>query len=225
MHVNFGVVADVDVEPGTTWTARAARSVPTRVVAAITGTMVEGHCAAGVAAALKHFPNQGSTVEDLIDSTRSRSMIPTPGPRSVHCPTSRPGAPGDDRSHPLRGRRQRHPASLSGVITSCFAPTSRYDGVIVTDDMHVMRGVGSDSPGSASDRRTSCGCRSRALRGGHDARTSSPVSSPKPVSTLRSPIGLPNQPLVYFRLKGALGLIPGASASWFDWCGAPGARD
>ena len=26
--------------------------------------MVEGHCAAGVAAALKHFPNQGSTVED-----------------------------------------------------------------------------------------------------------------------------------------------------------------
>ncbi|HCH80076.1 MAG TPA: beta-N-acetylhexosaminidase, partial [Acidimicrobiaceae bacterium] len=36
------------------------------------------------------------------------------------------------------------PASLSGVITSWLRADLAYDGVIVTDDMHVMRGVGSD---------------------------------------------------------------------------------
>ena len=92
VHVNFGVVADVDVEPGT-YMDRQGRSfgADPAVVAAITATMVEGHCAAGVAARSSTSPTRGRRWRTLIDSTRSRSMIPTPGPRSVHCPTSRPG--------------------------------------------------------------------------------------------------------------------------------------
>lgn len=228
VHVNFGVVADVDVGPGT-YMDRQGRSfgADPAVVAAITGTMVEGHCAAGVAATLKHFPNQGSTVEDPHrldsfsindpDAWASFGALPYVETRAPLVMTGHIRYEGVDNGTP---------ASLSGVITSWLRDDLAYDGVIVTDDMHVMRGVGSDlTPAERAIAALRAGADLALFVGADDAAdiVAGLVAEASVDSAFADRIA--ESAARVLRLKGALGLIPGASASWFDWCGAPGASD
>ncbi len=228
VHVNFGVVADVDVGPGT-YMDRQGRSfgADPAVVAAITGTMVEGHCAAGVAATLKHFPNQGSTVEDPHrldsfsindpDAWASFGALPYVETRAPLVMTGHIRYEGVDNGTP---------ASLSGVITSWLRDDLAYDGVIVTDDMHVMRGVGSDlTPAERAIAALRAGADLALFVGADDAAdiVAGLVTEASVDPAFADRIA--ESAARVLRLKGALGLIPGASASWFDWCGAPGASD
>ncbi len=228
VHVNFGVVADVDVGPGT-YMDRQARSfgADPAVVAAITGTMVEGHCAAGVAATLKHFPNQGSTVEDPHrldsfsindpDAWASFGALPYVDTRAPLVMTGHIRYEGVDNGTP---------ASLSGVITSWLRANLAYGGVIVTDDMHVMRGVGSDlTPAQRAIAALRAGADLALFVGTDDAAdiVAGLVAEASVDPAFADRIA--ESAARVLRLKGALGLIPGASATWFDWCVAPGASD
>jgi len=228
VHVNFGVVADVDVGPGT-YMDRQGRSfgADPAVVAAITGTMVEGHCAAGVAAALKHFPNQGSTVEDPHRLDSFSINDPDAWASFGALPYIETRAPLVMSGHiRFEGVDNGTPASLSGVITSWLRADLAYDGVIVTDDMHVMRGVGSDlTPAQRAIAALRAGADLALFVGADDAAdiVAGLVAEASVDAAFADRIA--ESAARVLRLKGALGLIPGASASWFDWCGAPGASD
>ncbi len=96
-----------------------------------------------------------------------------------------------------------------------------YEGVIVTDDMHVMRGIGADLlPGERAVA---------ALRAGADLALF--VGAANGVEIVDAIIAEAEADPVFaarleesaeriLRLKGALGLIPEADAEWFEWCGA-----
>ena len=77
MHVNFGVVADVDVDDAH-YMARRGRSFgdDPELVADLTALLVEGHCRAGLAPVVKHFPNQGATLTDPHDADSVSSHTP-----------------------------------------------------------------------------------------------------------------------------------------------------
>ena len=228
VHVNFGVVADVDVEPGT-YMDRQGRSfgADPAVVAAITATMVEGHCAAGVAAALKHFPNQGSTVEDPHRLDSFSINDPDAWASFGALPYIETRAPLVMSGHiRFEGVDNGTPASLSGVVTSWLRADLAYDGVIVTDDMHVMRGVGSDlTPAQRAIAALRAGADLALFVGADDSAdiVAGLVAEASVDAAFADRIA--ESAARVLRLKGALGLIPGASASWFDWCGAPGASD
>ena len=101
-----------------------------------------------------------------------------------------------------------------------------YDGVIVTDDMHVMRGVGSDlTPAQRAIAALRAGADLALFVGADDAAdiVAGLVAEASVDAAFADRIA--ESAARVLRLKGALGLIPGASASWFDWCGAPGASD
>ncbi len=228
VHVNFGVVADVDVEPGT-YMDRQGRSfgADPAVVAAITATMVEGHCAAGVAAALKHFPNQGSAVEDPHRLDSFSINDPDAWASFGALPYIETRAPLVMTGHiRYEGVDNGTPASLSGVITSWLRADLAYDGVIITDDMHVMRGVGSDlTPAQRAIAALRAGADLALFVGVDDAAdiVAGLVAEASVDAAFADRIA--ESAARVLRLKGALGLIPGASATWFDWCGAPGASD
>lgn len=149
VHVNLGVVADIDVADGF-YMDREGRSLGSDPVAVdlLTRSLVDGHCLAGVAATLKHFPNQGSTVED---PHREDSF-------SIHGFETWLGlgaAPYLDTSAPLvMTGHIRYidvdgglPASLSREITNGWLRDELgYDGVVITDDLHTMRGVAQFAP-------------------------------------------------------------------------------
>ena len=228
VHVNFGVVADVDVEPGT-YMDRQGRSfgADPAVVAAITATMVEGHCAAGVAAALKHFPNQGSAVEDPHRLDSFSINDPDAWASFGALPYIETRAPLVMTGHiRYEGVDNGTPASLSGVITSWLRADLAYDGVIVTDDMHVMRGVGSDlTPAQRAIAALRAGADLALFVGADDAADIVAGLVAEASANAAFADRIAESAARVLRLKGALGLIPGASATWFDWCGAPGASD
>ncbi|MEO5806932.1 glycoside hydrolase family 3 N-terminal domain-containing protein [Devosia sp.] len=64
--VNFGPVADVDINPNNQIIAKFGRSFSAdpAVVAAYDGAFIEAHDKAGVVVALKHFPGHGSSTGD-----------------------------------------------------------------------------------------------------------------------------------------------------------------
>ena len=228
VHVNFGVVADVDVEPGT-YMDRQGRSfgADPAVVAAITATMVEGHCAAGVAAALKHFPNQGSAVEDPHRLDSFSINDPDAWASFGALPYIETRAPLVMTGHiRYEGVDNGTPASLSGVITSWLRADLAYDGVIITDDMHVMRGVGSDlTPAQRAIAALRAGADLALFVGADDAADIVAGLVAEASANAAFADRIAESAARVLRLKGALGLIPGASATWFDWCGAPGASD
>ncbi|MGH7587691.1 MAG: glycoside hydrolase family 3 N-terminal domain-containing protein, partial [Gemmatimonadota bacterium] len=67
IHVNYVPVADLAVEPANPIVATRAAGDDPRAVAAIVAAVVEGQQAAGVAAAVKHFPGHGRTTLDSHD--------------------------------------------------------------------------------------------------------------------------------------------------------------
>ena len=96
-----------------------------------------GHCNAGVAATLKHFPNQGATLNDphLGESVSSNSLeqwrtfgaVPYVDSNAPVVMTGHIRYPGID------GNR---PASLSREITTGWLRTELgFAGVVITDDL------------------------------------------------------------------------------------------
>ena len=223
VHVNFGIVADVDVGAGY-YMDRQRRSFggDPSTVTAITEAMVEGHCRAGVAATLKHFPNQGSTVEDPHELDSFSTNTPDDWAEFGSQPYSDTVAPLVMTGH-IRydSVDDETPATLSSEIMSWLRDDLGYEGVIVTDDMHVMRGIGADLlPGERAVA---------ALRAGADLALF--VGAANGVEIVDAIIAEAEADPVFaahleesaeriLRLKGALGLIPGTDTEWFEWCGA-----
>ena len=152
VHLNLGVVADVDVDAAH-YMARQRRSFGGDPVAvqALVEAMVMGHCNAGVAAALKHFPNQGATLLDphVGDSASSNSVeqwrlfgaVPYVDTKTPVVMTGHIRYPGIDGSRP---------ASLSHEITTGWLRTELgFAGVVITDDLAVMRGVSEEGTAGA----------------------------------------------------------------------------
>ncbi|MEM8708948.1 MAG: glycoside hydrolase family 3 N-terminal domain-containing protein, partial [Actinomycetota bacterium] len=112
------------------------------------------------------------------------------------------------------------PASLSPVITGWLRNDLGYDGVIVTDDMHVMRGVGSElTPGQRAVAAIRAGADLALFVGAIDAADIVQALVDEASIDAAFAARLEESAERVLRLKGALGLIPGASAEWFDWCG------
>ncbi len=222
VHVNFGVVADVDVGVGY-YMDRQRRSFgdDPAIVTAITKALVEGHCRAGVAATLKHFPNQGSTVEDPHELDSFSANTPLAWADFGALPYVNTVAPlvmtGHIRFEGVDGGR---PATLSAEITSWLRNDLGYGGVIVTDDMHVMQGVGADlTPGERAVAALWAGADLALFVGVDngaeivDAVIAEAQADPSFAARLEESAAR------VLHLKGGLGLIPGADAEWFDWCG------
>ena len=152
VHLNLGVVVDVDVD-ASHYMARQRRSFGSDpiVVQAFGEAMVTGHCNAGVAAALKHFPNQGATLNDphLGESVSSnpREQWRTFGA----VPYVDTNAPVVMTGHiRYRGVDGGRPASLSNEITSGWLRGELgFTGVVITDDFATMRGVTEDGTAGA----------------------------------------------------------------------------
>lgn len=144
VHMNLGVSADVDVD-ASHYMARQSRSFggDPVAVAALSGAMVTGHCNAGVAAVLKHFPNQGATLDDphVGDSVSSNSFEQWRSFGAV--PYVETIAPVVMTGHiRYRGVDQNRPASLSSEITNGWLRNELgFGGVVITDDLATMVGV------------------------------------------------------------------------------------
>ncbi|MEM9202260.1 MAG: glycoside hydrolase family 3 N-terminal domain-containing protein [Actinomycetota bacterium] len=222
VDVNFGVVADVDAADGF-YMDTAGRSFGSdpNTVGEITSALIEGHCAAGVAPALKHFPNQGSTEADphLDDSF---SINDAAAWRTVGAiPYESTNAPmvmvGHIRYPSIDGGT---PASLSTTIVSGWLRSELgYEGVVITDDLLVMRGAGRElSPAQRAIDALVAGAdlalfvdaeRGVATIDAIEERilTDEAFAAKARVSAART-----------VRLKGALGLLPGAEPDWFSLC-------
>lgn len=153
VHLNFGVVADVDVDANHHM-ARQRRSFGGDPIAvqALVEAMVTGHCKAGVAAVLKHFPNQGATLIDphLGDSVSSNTFEQWQSFGAVpYRDTKAPVVMVGHIRYP--GVDQNRPASLSPeIIGGWLRREFGFSGVVVTDDLAAMRGVG--EAGTPGDR-------------------------------------------------------------------------
>ena len=222
VHVNLGVVADIDVADGF-YMDREGRSLGSDPVAVdlLARSLVDGHCLAGVGATLKHFPNQGSTVEDphredsfsVNDYDAWLGLGATP-----YLETSAPLVmTGHIRYADVDGGL---PASLSPEITTGWLrDTLGYDGVIITDDLHTMQGVAQFAPAERGVAAVAAGA-DLALYVATDDATAvvdaivdrMAVDADFAESARRSAARV-------LRLKGALGLLPGVDADWFELCG------
>jgi beta-N-acetylhexosaminidase len=142
--LNFGVVGDVDVDPSY-FMARSGRTFgdDQAITAALAGAVATAQCGAGIAPTLKHFPNQGSTVEDP-----HRSVSVSVGGAESFWATQ--AAPWTNTPAPvvMTGHIMVldidpvFPASLSpAVTTGILRREIGFDGVVITDDMSTMRGV------------------------------------------------------------------------------------
>ncbi len=163
IDLNFGVVGDVDVDPSH-FMARSGRTFGDdhQLTGLFTDIALNAHCGAGVAPALKHFPNQGSTVEDpheaISTSTGgigdfwSYESSPWRGTRAPVIMTGHIVVPDVD---------PELPASVSPAVNDLLRINLNYDGVVITDDLSNMRGVNAFIP-EPSDRAVA------AIRAGAD---------------------------------------------------------
>jgi len=222
VHANFGVIADVDVD-STFYMARQERSFggDPASVSEITGALVEGHCRAGVAATLKHFPNQGATPEDPhgelsrsaddVAAWQERGMIPYVGTTAPMVMTG----------HILFEPDAERPASLSRAITTgLLRDELAYQGVIVTDDLSGMRGittVATDRAKRTVDAIAAGADLALFVDDGPfdreiDAIVSRAEADPEFARQLDASVAR------VLRLKASLGLLDGIEPSWFPLC-------
>ena len=143
IDVNFGAVADVDTDPSH-FMARSGRTFGSDpgIVAGLANAVIAGHCAAGVAAALKHFPNQGDTVGDPhAEPSVAVSDLAT-WRKTGRFPYDTTVAPVVMTGHVFMENDPDRPASMSYAITTgLLRDDLGYDGVVVTDDLAEMRGA------------------------------------------------------------------------------------
>ncbi len=222
VHVNLGVIADVDLGDNY-YMARQGRSFggDPATVAAITDAIVEGHCRSGVAATLKHFPNQGSTVEDphRLDSVSVNDADAWAGAGRVPYV--------DTRSPLVMTGHIRYaevdeglPASISHEITSGWLRDGLgYEGVVITDDLHGMRGIteelGSTARGAAAiaaGADLALYVSAVDLAGVIDAIVARAETEPAFAAQVDASVER------VVRLKAALGLVDGLDPAWFSLC-------
>ena len=223
VHLNLGVVVDVDVDAGH-YMARQRRSFggDPVVVQAFGEAMVAGHCNAGVAAVLKHFPNQGATSADP-HSGDSVSSNPLERWRTFGAaPYVETGAPVVMTGH-IRypGVDSGRPASLSAEITEGWLRGGLgFDGVVVTDDLANMRGVTEEgSAGARAVASLEAGA-DLALFVSHaevDEIVSAIVERADADPAFRERIDASLDRLL--RLKAALGLVAPLDPAHFTLCG------
>ncbi len=222
VHVNLGVIADVDVGDDF-YMARQRRSFggDPATVAAITDAIVEGHCRSGVASTLKHFPNQGSTIEDphRLDSVSANDQAAWADAGRV---------PYVDTRSPLvmtghiryAGVDDAIPASLSHEITTGWLREGlAYEGVIITDDLHGMRGITDELPAAARGAAAVAAGADLALYVDDSALAGvidEIVARAESDSEFAARVDESVERVV--RLKAALGLVDGLDPAWFDLC-------
>ena len=131
--------------------------------AALANAVVEGHCAAGVAATLKHFPNQGATVEDPHREPSTAIGGIDRWETTGRLPYETTAAPVVMTGHIFMTDVDPDlPASMSAAITTdLLRGDLGYDGVVITDDLSTMRGA-SDVIPDPGDRAVA------AIRAGAD---------------------------------------------------------
>ncbi|MEZ5167334.1 MAG: glycoside hydrolase family 3 N-terminal domain-containing protein [Acidimicrobiales bacterium] len=142
--VNFGAVGDVDTDPSH-FMAGSDRTFgdDPGIVAALSDAVVQGHCAAGLAVSLKHFPNQGATPQDphrgASIAAGGREAWETTG----RLPYAETAAPMVMTGHIFMADVDPdRPASMSYAITTgLLRDELGYEGVIITDDLSTMRGA------------------------------------------------------------------------------------
>ncbi|MEQ8839421.1 MAG: glycoside hydrolase family 3 N-terminal domain-containing protein [Acidimicrobiales bacterium] len=143
IDVNFGAVADVDTAPDH-FMARRGRSFggDPGIVASLSSAVVQGHCAAGLAATLKHFPNQGATFEDP-HAERSTAVGGVDHWETTgRLPYETTSAPLVMTGHIFMDIDPDLPASMSATVTTgLLRDELGYDGVVITDDLSTMRGA------------------------------------------------------------------------------------
>ena len=224
IHVNFGVIADVDAGADH-YMARSGRTFGSdpAAVATLSEAIVAGHCRSGVASTLKHFPNQGATVEDPHELDSYSTNDPAGWERLGRVPYALVDAPlvmtGHVRYRSVDGAT---PASLSSEITTGWLRDDLgYRGVIVTDDLFTMRGAGSEL--GVAERGVA------AILAGNDMalylEVDEVVEAVDELARLiegGGPIARRLEASVrrVLELKAALGLLEGIEAAWFPLCGA-----
>lgn len=222
VHVNLGVIADVDLGDDY-YMARQARSFggDPATVAAITDAIVEGHCRSGVAATLKHFPNQGSTPEDphRLDSVSANDAAGWAEAGRIPYVDTR--APLVMTGHiRYAGVDDGVPATISHEITTGWLRQGlEYEGVIITDDLHGMRGVTDELPAAARGAGAIAAGADLALYVS-DTDLAAVIgeivnrAESEPAFAARVEESLER----VLRLKAALGLVDGLKPAWFDLC-------
>ncbi|MEM9467360.1 MAG: glycoside hydrolase family 3 N-terminal domain-containing protein [Actinomycetota bacterium] len=222
VHVNLGVIVDVDAGDGF-YMDREGRSFGADpIVADVLGrALVEGHCRAGVAATLKHFPNQGATVEDP-HREDSFSVNGFETWRQVGAvPYAATAAPLIMTGHiRYEGVDDGLPASLSEVITTGWLRDELgYEGVVITDDLHTMQGVGAFAPADRGVTAIAAGADLALYVATDDAAAVIDAI----VERMATDPGFAEQARAsaarVLRLKGALGLLPGGDDAGFVLCG------
>ncbi|MET0933191.1 MAG: glycoside hydrolase family 3 N-terminal domain-containing protein [Mycetocola sp.] len=143
MSVNFGIVADVTDDPGSFIYRRALGTTPgsagERVAAAVAGERGR------VLSTLKHFPGHGAAPGDSHTSVPSTDMTLEQWRAADAVPFIQgiaAGAPIVMFGHLNYSAVDPVPASLSPVWHSILRNELGFDGIIITDDMLMLRNTG-----------------------------------------------------------------------------------
>ena len=222
VHVNLGVIVDVDVDNGF-YMDRQGRSFGDDpfVVDGLGRAIADGHCRAGVAPTLKHFPNQGSTVEDPhredsfsvngFDTWLEVGAVPYLESTSPLVMTGHIRYDGVDGGLP---------ASLSREITTGWLRSVLgYDGVVITDDLHTMRGVAQFAPAARGVAAIAAGADlALYVDVEHGVDVVDAITDRMAADADFNEQARASAARV-LRLKGALGLLSDIDPDWFELCG------
>lgn len=145
-NLNFGPVVDLDLNPDNPIIARYQRAFgdDPEAVSALAAAFVEGHHAAGVATALKHFPGHGSSRDDSHEGFVDITGLWQP----VELEPYRALIDADlvdmvmvahlFNAEIQRGDADQLPASLSQAwIEDVLRDDLGFDGVVITDDLEM----------------------------------------------------------------------------------------
>jgi beta-N-acetylhexosaminidase len=225
VHVNLGVIVDVDAGPGF-YMDREGRSFggDPLVVDVLGRALVEGHCRAGVAPTLKHFPNQGSTVEDPhredsfsvngFDTWLDVGAVPY---LATDAPLVMTGHIRYD------GVDDGLPASLSEEITTGWLrETLGFDGVVITDDLHTMQGVAQFAPDERGVTAIAAGADLALYVATDDAAGVVGAIETRMREDAAFAARARDSAARVLRLKAALGLLPDVDPALFALCGDSG---
>ena len=218
VHVNLGVIADVDAGDGF-YMDREGRSFggDPGVVRDIAFTLLDGHCRAGVVPTLKHFPNQGSTVEDPhaedsfsvndFETWAEFGALPYIGAPSPMVMTGHIRYDGVDGGLP---------ATLSREITTGWLRDAlKYGGVVITDDLHSMRGVDDLAPADRGVTAIAAGADLALYVATDDAASVVDAIEARMATDPQFAQQARDSAMRVLELKGRIGLLPEVDPEWF----------
>ncbi len=143
VNLNFGPVADLNVNPANPIIGSLGRSYGTDTASVVrfARQFVQAHRAVGIKTCIKHFPGHGSST---LDSHRSSVDISSSWSAGELRPFNEIHAAGDMDSlmmshvyHPAFSDKEGRPASLSSKGIGMVRDTVEFDGPLITDDMQM----------------------------------------------------------------------------------------